>query len=110
MPNTTEQRENSPKDYPSGAFCYGFGPLVPLVYLFRVQRNQQDPFLHFHYIQCLILFLLLGPIMLLKFVSADIMTAAFVLLFLGLLVAMFQAARGNRFHLPLVGWLAERFV
>jgi uncharacterized membrane protein len=110
MTDATAQRVNPAQDHPSGAFCYGFGALVPLIYLSTHPRHQQDPFLGFHCLQCLILFSLFALYIPLKFDSDDILTATLLLLFLGLLFAMLQAGRGKRFHLPLIGWLAERLV
>ena len=85
-----------------------FGVLFPLLYLLIHRRDQQITFLRFHCIQCLILFLLWVPFMLFRFGPTYISSVGFLLGLVGWLVAMIQAKRRKLFHLPLIGWVAER--
>jgi len=84
------------------------GPqLFPLTYLLGTSRDRQNRFLRFHCIQCLVLFLLWSPFL---FAHRPALTSSveFLLGLVGWLVAMVQAKRRKLFHLPLIGWFAER--
>jgi uncharacterized membrane protein len=97
---------SSTAESPSGAICYLFGILFPLTYLLGTRRDRQKRFLRFHCIQCLVLFLLWTPLL---FAHRTALTSSVgSLLFVGWLVALIQAKRRKLFHLPLIGWLAER--
>lgn len=85
-----------------------FGVLFPLLYLLSRRRNNQSAFLRFHCIQCLILFLLWVPFMLLRIGTAYISSIGFLVGLVGWVVAIFQAKRRKLFHLPLIGWVADR--
>jgi uncharacterized membrane protein len=110
MPIEKTESETATKESQGGAFCYGFGALVPLVYLSTVPRHAQDPFLRFHCIECLLLFFLAAPLLALKVVSVDLCFVVLLLWIAGYFLAMLQAGRGKRFHLPLIGWVAEHLV
>ena len=100
---------SSTAEPPSGGICYLFGILFPLTYLLGTSRDRQNRFLRFHCIQCLLLFLLWIPFL---FVHRPAFTSSVgtLLGFVGWLVAMVQAKRGKLFHLPLIGWFAERLI
>lgn len=91
---------------PNRGICYIFGVLYPLLYLLSVPCERQHPFLRFHCFQCLFLFVLLAP--LLRFVRSGPLSYLSLILVVGWLVAMIQARRRKMFHLPLLGYLAER--
>jgi uncharacterized membrane protein len=99
---------SSTETIPSGGICYVFGVLFPLIYLLSRRRNHQSTFLRFHCIQCLILFLLWVPFMVLRIGPNYISSIGFLLGLVGWLLAMIQAKRKKLFHLPLIGWVAER--
>lgn len=90
---------------PNGGICYIFGVLYPLLYLLSVPREKQHRFLRFHCFQCLLLFLLLVPLMYVKWRPVSFVS---LLLIVGWIVAMIQARRRKMFHLPLLGYVAER--
>jgi uncharacterized membrane protein len=102
------KQDSSTDSIPSGGICYLFGVLFPLLYLLSRRRNQQSTFLRFHCIQCLILFMLWVPFILWRIGPTYISSIAFLLGLVGWLVAMSQAKRRKLFHLPLIGWAAER--
>jgi uncharacterized membrane protein len=108
MYDENAKQGSSTKDFPSGGICYLFGVLFPLLYLLSRRRNQQSPFLRFHCVQCLILFLLWTPFMLLRIGPAYISSIGSLLGLVGWLVAMVQAERRKLFHLPVIGLVAER--
>ena len=94
-----------------GLACYAFGVLFPLLYLLFVRRERQEPFVRFHCIQCFFLFALLTPLHFIDFGRLNqVSEYAFLLLFVGWFVTMIQAGRGKTFRLPLIGYLAGRFV
>jgi uncharacterized membrane protein len=103
---TSQNAISATSDTPSGGICYIFGVLFPLFYLLSVPRERQHPFLRFHCFQCLFLFVLLAP--LLWFVRSGPLSYLSLILVVGWLVAMIQARRRKMFHLPLLGYLAER--
>ena len=103
-----ENQESSAKEVPSGGFCYAFGVVFPLVYLFAIRREKQSAFLRFHCIQCIILFLIWSPFLFLRTGPKYILSGGYLLCLVGWLVAMFQAMRRKLFHLPVVGWVAQR--
>ena len=90
---------------PNGGSCYLFGVLYPLLYLLSVPRGRQHRFLRFHCFQCLLLFALLLPLLFMKWKPGSFISVALIV---GWLFAMIQARRGKMFHLPLLGYLAER--
>jgi len=98
---------NSTPESPSGAICYLYGILFPVTYLLGISRDRQNRFLRFHCIQCLVLFVLWTPFL---FAHRHALTSSVGTLvgFVGWLVAMVQAKRRKLFHLPLIGWFAER--
>jgi uncharacterized membrane protein len=108
MQDESAKQGSSTENLPSGGICYLFGVLFPLMYLLTRRRSQQSTFLRFHCIQCLILFLLWTPFMLLHIGSTYISSVGSLLGLVGWLVAMIQAKREKLFHLPLIGWVAER--
>ena len=89
----------------SGAICYVFGVVYPLLYLLSVPKRRQQPFLRFHCIQCLLLFALMCPLAWCGRFS-KVADVAFPILAIGWLVAIIQAQRGKTFKLPLLGQLA----
>jgi uncharacterized membrane protein len=95
-------REEQPR---AGAICYLFGILFPLVYLFCVPRRQQQRFLRFHSIQCLMLFALIGPLVWWGRLE-KIAAVGVPLLLIAWLVAMIQAGRGKILKLPILGQMA----
>jgi uncharacterized membrane protein len=108
MQGERAKQGNSTDTLPSGAICCLFGVLFPLLYLLSRRRNQQSTFLRFHCIQCLILYLLWAPFILLRIGPTYISSVGFRLGLVGWLFAMIQAKRQKLFHLPLIGWVAER--
>jgi len=94
---------------PRGYRCYLWGILFPVLYLLSVRRDRQNLFLRFHCIQCLLLFALLIP---LAYWNSNhvstIGSIAFLVLLVGLVVAMIQAGRRKMFKLPVLGRIAER--
>jgi uncharacterized membrane protein len=86
---------NSTAESPSGMICYLYGILFPLTYLLGTSRDRQNPFLRFHCIQCLVLFLLWVPFL---FAHRTALTSVGTLLGLvGWFVAMVQAKRRKLF-------------
>lgn len=102
---TNQSDTGTTDDTPYGGICYIFGVLFPLLYLLSVPRERQHRFLRFHCFQCLLLFALLMPLM---FVQWRPLSFVSFVLIVGWLVAMIQARRRKMFHLPLLGYLAER--
>jgi uncharacterized membrane protein len=106
-----KQEVQSRNDAPSAGMCYAFGILFPLFYLSLVRRDQQDRFLRFHCIQCLIVFAVLTPLIFVRSGSAKyVADVCCSLLFLGWFAAMVQAARRKTLRLPLIGYIAGRLV
>lgn len=80
-----------------------------MLYLLSVPRGKQVRFLRFHCFQCLLLFALLVPLLLVR--SGPLSYAsefACPILVVGWIVAMVQARMGKMFHLPLLGYFADR--
>jgi len=61
QPETHTSGDQHDGEVPSGGVCYAFGIVFPLVYLLAVRREKQNPFLRFHCIQCVLLFLFWTP-------------------------------------------------
>jgi len=95
---------------PSGGICFAFGVLFPFVYLIVTHRPMQKPFLRFHCFQCLILFALWIPLIISRpFGPARISSIGSLVFLVAWLVATIQAERRKRFHLPIIGAVAEWF-
>jgi uncharacterized membrane protein len=105
-------REGAFRDVlPSGAYCYLYGVLFPLLYLLSRRRIQQNPFLRFHCFQCLLLFAVWIPLLFSRPQSVwlrELTAIASVLCTVGWLTCLIQAGRRKRFHLPVIGPVAER--
>ena len=111
MPTENEQQVISTMEVPRGGWCYAFGIIFPLVYLLAVPRDKQNSFLCFHCIQCLLLFVLWIPFLYWKLSSAGhIWEIGYLLCLAGWLVSWIQATRRKRFHLPVIGSIAERLI
>lgn len=86
-----------------------FGVLYPALYLLSVPRKKQDRFYRFHCFQCLFLFALLVPLDLVKSGRAGYLSEVIVpTLLIGWIIALVQAQKGQMFHLPVLGYLADR--
>jgi uncharacterized membrane protein len=108
MPTTKDGMDSQVETGPNGGICYAFGILFPLVYLIFTRRSMQKPFLRFHCFQCLILFALWAPFLISHpFGQAHISAIGFPLCFFAWLIAMIQARRRTRFHMPVIGAVAE---
>src|SRR5579863_4759969 len=104
------KQENSRKEVPSGGICCAFGILFPLVYLMMLRRDKRNPFLTFHCIQCLLLFLLWTPFLIYTDVApaGRIATVGSLLFLVCWFFCVVQAGRRKRFYLPIIGSIAER--
>jgi uncharacterized membrane protein len=92
---------------PSGGLCYAFGILFPLLYLTFGGRNQNN-FLRFHSFQCLILFSIWIPTFFIHAAwSKGFIALVWSSCFAAWIVSWVMAARRRRFHLPVIGALAE---
>jgi len=103
-------RDQHDEEVPSGGGCYAFGILFPLVYLLTVRRDRQNPFLRFHCIQCFLLFLVLEPLLIYTTFHprGPISEMGITLFIVTFFVTLVQAHRRKRFHLPIIGSIAER--
>ena len=97
-----EKQEDSGKEVPSGGICYAFGILFPLVYLMMVRSDKRNPFLAFHSIQCLLLFLLWTPFLIYTDIApvGNIATVGFLLFLAGFSV-LFRRDGVSDFICPL---------
>jgi len=112
MTDAAENRETPSAAVPNGLVCYVFGIFFPLLYLLLVRRGRQNSFLRFHCFQCLILFVIWSPFMLVRLphgLAGGLSETGFLLCLLAWIVAMVQAGRRKRFHLPVIGRVAEQF-
>lgn len=109
-PEGDTSRDLREEELPNATWCYAWGVLFPLVYLLTKRRSQQNAFLRFHCIQCLILFSL-GALCFFfdKGWRGDISAIAFLAVVISYFVAAFKAGQRKRFRLPLISALAERF-
>jgi uncharacterized membrane protein len=106
---TSNVTEPASEPTPNGAVCYLYGIGFPILYFSSTSRKRND-FLRFHCFQCLILFSILLPLIILE--DHVLQTEHLILLlqsiwFLGWIVSMIMAARRKMFHLPVIGALAE---
>jgi len=111
MIHAAENPEKPDAADPNGLICYVFGVLFPVLYLLSIRRIRQYSFLRFHCFQCLILFVLWSPFLLMSLAEVWAQYVSMIGSLLGLLawlVAMVQAGRRRYFHLPLIGIMAER--
>jgi uncharacterized membrane protein len=107
MAPTTESSPGA--ELPNAGVCYVFGVLFPLLYLLAVSKNRQNPLLRFHSIQCLLLFVVLTPLFYFQRGSLGRFSSiAFLVCIVAWFTALVQAARRKRFHIPLIGLIAER--
>lgn len=98
------------EEVPNGGVCYAFGIVFPLIYLLTVRRDRQNPFLCFHCIQCFLLFLAFEPLLIYteSHPHGLISEIGFLLFIVIWVVTLIQAHRRKRFHLPIIGSIAER--
>lgn len=108
--NPSHDDETKPRnDAQRGSICYVFGVLYPALYLLSVPRKKQDRFYRFHCFQCLFLFALLVPLLLAKSGPVSYVSEFLCpILLVGWIIALIQAQKGKMFHLPLLGYLADR--
>lgn len=100
---------------PSGAICYAFGGVFPLVYLLSIRREKQDRYLRFNCFQCLILLALLLPFTFVGFPAGwpeKLGSVGLLVWIIAFFAAMIQSARQKWLYLPAIGplakWLADR--
>jgi len=95
---------------PNGGICYVFGIAFPVYYLLFVRKTRQSPFLRFHSFQSLMVY---GPLCVILLAEDRIAWRspgeAFIALLLTIswIVCIIQAGRRKRFHIPIVGRIAE---
>jgi uncharacterized membrane protein len=94
---------------PSGALCYAFGILFPILYLLTRSRRESNYFLRFHCFQCLLLWGMYWVLFLLSHFShlKLAIAALYVLGLVAWLTAWIMASRRKMFRLPFIGALAE---
>jgi uncharacterized membrane protein len=105
----TQNEAGPTSNSPRGGVCYICGVLFPLVYLLSVPRDRQNRFLRFHCFQCLFLFTVLIPLLLVR--SGPLAhVAGFIslILLIAWIVAMIQAQKRKVLRLPLLGYIADR--
>jgi uncharacterized membrane protein len=98
---TSQSDTRAANDTPNGGICYIFGVLYPLLCHARGSISSFDSTAS----KCLLLFALLVPLLYVRWRPVSFIS---LVLIVGWLVAMIQARRRKMFHLPLLGYLAER--
>jgi uncharacterized membrane protein len=109
MLNTATGEDSSATPMRAG-ICYIFGVLFPLVYLFSVKHGDQQPLLRFHSFQSLLLFGIWLPLLIVHFRPGWPQESAGIgslLCAIAWLASYVQAQRRKRFHLPVLGIMAE---
>jgi uncharacterized membrane protein len=109
LPGTDSQASDATEPTPNGAECYALGIVFPVLYLASPSRSRND-FLRFHSFQCLILFSILPPLILLHDYVPRAKQLTLLLQgiwLLGWIVSMIMAGQRKMFHLPVIGALAE---
>lgn len=103
---------------PTTAAWLAYLTFIPAIIFLVMDPYKRDNFIKFHCIQCLVLTgvslaanILFGIVASMGMWSLSIgLQSLFSLaLFIFVIVAMIKAARGERYHIPLLGDLAENF-
>jgi uncharacterized membrane protein len=104
--------DQTDEQLPNAVICYSWGILFPIAYLLTRRKEDQNTFLRFHCIQCLILFLLGALCYCLqgKGWRGEISAIGFLALVVSYMVVSYNARQRRRFRLPLISAIAERFV
>lgn len=95
-----------------GMRCYLFGILFPIIYLSSA-HYKTDRFIRFHAYQSIGFTTAFVALIIALKLNDDgrietVLSVAWVLLFVLWIILMFEAFRGRKFKLPMIGKLAER--